>query len=177
MDDKGNVVKVAVYAKDITRQKHAEARVREREAALKIQKYELEELNTALKVLLKRVQQDKTELEARVLANVKALVMPYVEHLKNDHLNVQQKACLNRVKSNLERIVSPFAHTLSSNFVGLTPREIQVARLVKDGKTAKEIAELLFMSVRTVESHKKNIRKKVHINHTNKNLRSHLLSM
>jgi PAS domain S-box-containing protein len=176
-NDHGEVTKIAVYARDITRRKQAEARLRERESALKIEKQELEEVNTALKVLLTRTRQDKAEWEEKVLANVRNLVMPYVQRLKEGPLNPRQKSYLDTLESNLAKIVSPFAYTLSSKFTGFTPREIQIAKLVKNGKTAKDIGELLCMSVRTVESHKKSIRKKIHIQNSKINLRSHLSSV
>jgi len=43
----------------------------------------------------------------------------------------------------------------------LTPREIDVARLLVEGKTNPEIAEALFISERTVQSHVANIMAKL----------------
>jgi DNA-binding NarL/FixJ family response regulator len=49
----------------------------------------------------------------------------------------------------------------------LTTRERQVLHLVVDGRTATEIAELLFISPRTVETHRSNLMQKLHVhNHT-----------
>ena len=45
----------------------------------------------------------------------------------------------------------------------LTKREIEILRLVVDGRSNKEIAELLEKSVRTVETHRFNIMKKLHV--------------
>lgn len=43
----------------------------------------------------------------------------------------------------------------------LTPRELEVLRLVAQGHTNREIAELLVVSVKTVETHKANIMEKL----------------
>ena len=48
----------------------------------------------------------------------------------------------------------------------LTIREKQVLTLVSDGKKSKEIAELLSISIRTVEHHRANIMKKTSIKNT-----------
>ncbi len=46
----------------------------------------------------------------------------------------------------------------------LTPREIEVLRLIAQGHTNSQIASLLSLSVRTVESHRANIIDKLHLN-------------
>jgi DNA-binding NarL/FixJ family response regulator len=120
--------------------------LRERELELELQTHKLEETNTALRVLLKTREEDKHELEEKVLANVKELITPYLKDLKNAGLDTRQKAYLEIVESNLNDIISPFLHHLSSKYLSLTPREIQVATLVKEGKASKEIAEMLHLS-------------------------------
>jgi DNA-binding CsgD family transcriptional regulator len=162
---------------EIEERKQAEQNLKKRETELEIQAAELEEVNSALRVLLKRRDEDKTEFEEKTLSNVKELVLPYLERLKRSGLDAKQTAYANILESNLNDIVSPFIHKLSSKYIGLTPTEIQIANLVKEGKTTKEIAEILNSSIRTVEFHRKNIRKKIGIVNRKANLRSHLLSM
>lgn len=162
---------------EIEERKLAEQELREREAQLEIQTSELEEVNTTLRVLLKRRNEDKTEFEEKVLYNVKELVVPYLERLKSGELDGKHRAYVSILESNLNDIVSSFTHKLSSKYLGLTPTEIQIANLVKQGRTTKEIAEILNSSDRTVEFHRKNIRKKIGLVNRKVNLRSHLLSM
>jgi PAS domain S-box-containing protein len=162
---------------EIEERKLAAQELRKREAQLEINTNELEEVNTALRVLLKRRDEDKTDLEEKILFNVKELVVPYVEKLKKGKLDARHTAYVGILESNLNDIISPFAHKMSSKYLGLTPTEIQIANLVKQGRTTKEIAEILNSSDRTVEFHRKNIRKKIGIVNRKVNLRSHLLSM
>ncbi|MEE9119943.1 MAG: PAS domain S-box protein [Syntrophobacteria bacterium] len=162
---------------EIEERKLAAQELRKREAQLEINTNELEEVNTALRVLLKRRDEDKTDLEEKILFNVKELVVPYLEKLKKGKLDARHTAYVGILESNLNDIISPFAHKMSSKYLGLTPTEIQIANLVKQGRTTKEIAEILNSSDRTVEFHRKNIRKKIGIVNRKVNLRSHLLSM
>ena len=157
--------------------KELEQRVEERTHELVQSKKQLEEINTALRVLLKQRQEDKTQLEDKVLSNVKDLVLPYSEKLKNTSLDANQKVYVGILESNLLDIISPFSHRLSMKHLHLTPTQIQIANLVKDGKTTKEIAQLMHSSPRTVECHRRNIRRRLGINNTKSNLRAYLLSI
>jgi PAS domain S-box-containing protein len=162
---------------EIEERKLVEQKLRKREAELETKANELEEVNVALRVLLKRRDEDKTEMEKKILYNVKELVLPYVERLRKAELKSQCAAYVNILESNLNDIISPFALKLSSKLLGLTPTEIQVANLIKEGKTTKDIAVMLHLSPRTVEFHRNNIRKKMGIKNKKANLRSHLQSM
>ena len=166
-----------VIFRDITGRKQVEEALRKREAELEIRASELEELNSALRVLLKRREEDQKDLEEKVLSNVKELVLPYVERLKKSALDAKQDTYVNILESNLTDIVSPFVRQLSSSYLALTPTEIHVANLVKEARDTKTIAELLNMSPRTVESHRQNIRNKLGLKNKKANLRSHLLSI
>jgi len=151
--------------------------VKERTRDLEIKTNSLEEINTALEVLLRKREEDKTELESNVLTNVKELVVPYFEKIKKTKLDNQQEAFLSIIESNLNEIISPFIREISLKYLKLTPTEIQIANLVRHGSTTKDIAEILNVSPRTVETHRKNIRRKIGLEGKKANLRSHLLSL
>ena len=176
-DERGRITGILGIFWDITEQKRAEEALRDREAALEARTRELEEVNNALRVLLKRMNEDKKALEDNVSLNVRGLVAPYTEKLKKSGLNAKQMVYLNVLEANIDDITSPFAHKVSSKYFRLTPAEIQIACLIKDGKTTKQIAELLNVSLRTIESHRQNIRVKIGAKNRKIGLRSLLLSM
>ncbi|MFH1624101.1 MAG: LuxR C-terminal-related transcriptional regulator, partial [Pseudomonadota bacterium] len=176
-NEAGKPICMMATLSDISENKKAEQALREREADLQIKTKSLEEVNTALKVLLKRRDEDKTEIEEKILINVKELVVPYLEKLKKSRLNADQLTYTHILESNLNNITSSFSQKLSSKYLGLTPTEIQVANLVKEGRTTKQIGELMNLSTRTIEFHRKHIRSKIGINNRKANLRSHLLSL
>jgi len=125
--------------------------------------------------LLKKRQQDKKELEDRILLNVRQLVHPYFEKLKDTELDSRQKTFVDILESNLEDITSPFLRKLSTDYLNLTPSEIQVATLIKQGKRTKEIAAFMNLSNSTIRFHRENIRKKMGLKHKKASLRSYLL--
>jgi len=161
---------------EIEERKRAETALRRREKELRAQSNHLAEVNTALKVLLKQRENDKSELQENVLSNVKELVVPYIQRLQKSRMNTSQETLVNILDSNLNSIISPFIGKLSSRFLNFTPMEIRVANLVKEGKTNKEIAEMLFLSKNTILFHRHNIRTKLGLKNTKINLRTHLLS-
>jgi len=176
-DASDTVIRSLAVIEDITERKQAEETLKEREKELQIQAHNLEEANVALKVLLKRRDEDKTDLEDKVLLNIKGLVTPYLDKLKMSGLDKSQKDYLTILESGLNQITSPFLHRLSYSFANFTPTEIQVANLLKQGKTSKEIGELLNSSSRTIAFHSDNIRKKLGLKNKKTNLKSYLLSI
>jgi len=162
---------------DVTEKKEIERALKRSYAKLEHQTHKLEESNTALKVLLRQRDEDRIELEEKVSSNVKELVLPYLEKLEKSGFNNSQETLIEIIKSNLEEIISPWVRKLSSKYLNLTPTEIQVANLVKQGLSTKEIAVFSSSSPETISRHRKSIRKKLKLTDKKANLRTHLLSL
>ncbi|MGB2688790.1 MAG: LuxR C-terminal-related transcriptional regulator [Desulfobacterales bacterium] len=170
-------VRVIISHEDITALKLVEEALRESREELKEQKQSLEEANIALKVLIKHRENDKLELEKNVLTNVKVLVLPYVEKLKEVPLKPRNKTLVEIIENHLKDIISPLLQKFSNAQIILTPQEIKVVTLIKDGKSSKEIGDILNISETTVNFHRKNLRKKFGLKNKQMNLRSYLMSM
>lgn len=136
----------------------------------------LEETNAALRVLLKQREEDKTDLEEKVLHNIKELVLPYIDKLRAGQQN-RDTVIIDIVESNLNEILSPFIKSMASKYANFTPKEIQIADLMKKGKSTKEISTILNLSPRTIDIHRYNIRRKLNINKKKVNLQSYLLTL
>jgi PAS domain S-box-containing protein len=189
------IVGVFGIARDITDQKMVEERLLEahlrlehkvgertaelsdvnRELEIKGQK--LQEVNTALKVLLRKKDEDRMDMEEKIIVNVKELVLPYLQKLKQSGLDKRQGAFADILEYNLNSITSTFSRSLSSRFLKLTPTEIRVANLVKKGTPTKEIARVMGLSKRTVDGYRSSIRGKLGIINKKANLRTYLLSV
>lgn len=176
-DETGETVLLIAEARDISDLKKAMVGLRKREKQLESQSRELEEANIALKVLLKQMEEKKNDEREHILSNVKQLVMPYLERLKRASPDRENRAIIRTLETNLKDITSPLVGKLSSSFLGLTPMEIRVANLVREGLMNKEIADLLGTSVNTVSSHRYKLRSKLGLKNGGTNLRSYLLSL
>lgn len=162
---------------EIIERKRAEEILRQREAELEIKSRNMEEMNSALRVLLKKREEDRNELEEKVLVNIKEMVTPYLNKLKRSKLDADQFNYLGIIETHLTEITSPFLKNITSRRWNLTPREFQVASLIKDGKTTKEIAELMNVCAGSVELHRNHIRAKFGLTNKEINLRSYLLTL
>ena len=163
--------------KEVMERREAENALKEREAALKFEKANLQETNTALRVLLKRREMDKHEFEDHVMYNVKELILPFMDRLKAVTSDERQQAYLRILESNLNDITTAFLRRLSLEFYGLTPSELKVATFIRQGKRTREIASLLGLSMRTIDAVRMSIRRKLRIQNKQINLRTFLMSI
>ena len=169
--------RVIVSHENITPVVKAQENLKKKERELSQQKKMLEDSNIALRVLLEHRQRDRVRMEDNILANVRKLVKPYLEELRFQKLDERNRNLVEIIESRLEELTSPFLNRLTSLHKLLTPREIDVAVLVREGRTSKEIAELLTVSVSGVDFHRKKIRKKLGLANEKSNLRSYLLGL
>ena len=157
--------------------KNAEISLREKTQELAEHAASLEEVNTALKVLLKHREQDQRELEENMLININELIRPYLSKLlSSNKIRPKELSLLRVIEANLEDITSPLTRKLTLDFTRLSPAETQVANLIKQGKTTKEIADLMGLATSTIDYHRHNIRKKLKLTHKSVNLSTYLSS-
>ncbi len=163
--------------REIHDRRNTERSLREREADLEMEEANLQETNTALKVLLKRREVDKHEFEEQVLFNIKELILPYIDKLKQNAADERQLAYLTILESNLNDITGNFTRRLSMDSYGLTSSELKVANFIRQGKRTRDIASLLGISPRTVEAYRLGIRRKMRLQGRKINLRTFLMSI
>jgi PAS domain S-box-containing protein len=162
---------------EIKERKSAEVAMKRKSRELKHHTDKLSELNAALKILLKQREDDKTDVEEKVTSNVKELLLPYIEEMKNRKIDPKSKVFLSIIETNLQNIISPFTQRLSSKYLGLTPREVQVADLIRQGKNTKEIARFMGISASAISLHRFHIREKLGLIDQKTNLQTHLQTL
>ncbi len=149
----------------------------ELELHLQFKARELTEVNNALSLLLHQSAEASAEHERRIHGNLQRLVLPYLEKIQERCKDQEIELNLRVAMANLEKITSTFNLTLSARLGGLTPRELEVAELIKQGRSTKQMATILDLSSRTVEFYRDKLRVKLGIKSKKTNLRSYLSSL
>lgn len=177
-DEKGLIYAAAT---DITERKQVEKALKKShetlEGTVKKRTGELRDMNAALKVLLKKRDEDKKEMEEKISSNYKSLILPFIQKLKNSLTEKNQQNLMYIIESSLIEFLEPFSKKLSDPMVSLTPKEIQIASMIKEGLSNKEIAQTFNNSVRTITNHRQHIRRKLSLENKKINLRSYLSTL
>lgn len=154
-------------AEDVTARRLLEVRTADLEA-------KLEEAKSAFRMLLEHRNDEVEKLARGIEANHKKVIQPCLERLLRSHLDDHQRGLLATLEASLKELSSPFSSSLGSALSSLTPREIEVAQLVRQGRSNGEIADLLNVSENAVAFHRQHIRAKLGLTKKKVNLHSYL---
>jgi DNA-binding CsgD family transcriptional regulator len=153
----------------------ADLELQETNRQLTLERQALQESNTALRVVLARIEQEKEEVQQDIKTNVEKILIPIVEALALQ-LPQNQLNYVGMLRTNLEEITSPFISHLSSSYHSLTPTEIAICNMIRNGARTKEIAQMRGVSTATINRHREHIRRKLNITNSDTNLATYLES-
>ncbi len=153
----------------------AVGRARYAHEELKVERTTLQETNTALRVLLARIEDEKREIRDTILANVDKILLPILHTLEIE-APPGQEAYVQLLRQSLTEIASPLISDLSRKHLDLTPIEFQICNMIRNGLTTKEIARLRHVATATVRGQRESIRRKLGIVNREVNLVTYLQS-
>jgi DNA-binding CsgD family transcriptional regulator len=153
----------------------ADLELQETNRQLTLERQALQESNTAMRVVLARIEQEKEEIHQDIKTNVEKILMPILQAL-GSQLPPTQRKYTEMLQTNLEEITSPFISHLSSSYHSLTPTEIAICNMIRNGLRTKEIAQIRGVSTATVNRHREHIRRKLKITNIEANLATYLQS-
>ena len=159
---------------DINDRKKQEEEIQRKQAELKTHAAKLQEMNTALNVLIEHRYDERQKREDEIIAGFKKLIFPYFDHSIKDKTREEIALIFNILNRNIREVLFKGNESTELMFKTFTPLEVQVADLIKQNKSTKEIANILQTSVRAVYFHRENIRKKLNLTKNKSNLKTFL---
>jgi DNA-binding NarL/FixJ family response regulator len=150
---------------------------KEAEERLKRKTDHLLQANQALKSMLENREAEHRAIEEQMLVNIRRYALPYIEMIVQAEPEKNILMPLEMLKRSITELVSPASKRLFSKYMDLTPREVQIADLIRYGKKSKEISRLLNISPSSVHTYRNKIRKKMGLLNTTANLETHLNSL
>ena len=153
----------------------AEMELQDINKQLSLERKALQESNTAIRTVLTRIEEEKNEIYRNIKTNVDKVLMPILLALSLE-IPQAQRNYIEMLKTNLEEITSQFVRHLSSSYHSLTPTEITICNMIRNGMRTKEIAQTRAVSAATINRHRESIRRKLKITNNDVNLATYLQS-
>jgi len=154
--------RIAKAAKSIATQKQ-----------LQVERQALQDANAALHDSLVQSQKEKNKLGVSIQAKIDKIIIPILFALQAE-MNPGQQEYLELLKKNLADIVTPFVEGSREVIDKLSPVELQICNMIKNGFSSKEIANIRGISPATVNRHRESIRRKLDLTNRKVNLTSYL---
>lgn len=158
-DDDGQVTHFIAIQHDITERKNNE--------------FAIQQKNLALQEILAQIEIEKKRIKEDVLINVDKVLLPVLKKMRRRGTQLDKKY-IDILENNLQDLTASFGRSVSQEKLRLSPREVEIANLIKSGVSSKEISQMLNISFKTVETHRNKIRKKFGIRNKDINLTTYL---
>ena len=159
------------FNQDITERKRIESELKRSKEELRKEQIALKKKNVALTELLEHMERAKNTMREDVAMNAEEIIMPILKKMELEGTPSKYVALLRR---HLNELVSSYGRKISQKNLKLSPREIEICNLLKGGLRTKDISKLLNLSDKTVDTHRRKIRKKLAISKEKVNLVTYL---
>jgi DNA-binding CsgD family transcriptional regulator len=176
-DTAGRILGSIETLHDITHQRQLEINLKGERAKSSEQTRRLERINQVLKSMIDQREVEKRAMEENMLINLKRFVFPYLDKIRKCSIDSFARTYLDVVEKNLTQFIGLQSKTVFAQYLLLTPTEVEVANLIREGKDTKKIAAMMHLSPSSVQWHRKNIRTKLGLTHEKRNLQTYLLSL
>ena len=134
---------------------------------------ELVDTNKALSVLARNIDRKREEVQKQIATTVTSKILPIIEEFQKDQTFAKQQAELDILRAYLNEL-TPDLKSDAGVIFSLSAAELRIAAMIKNGLTSPQIAGTLHVSLDTVKTHRKNIRKKLNISNSQVNLATYL---
>ena len=168
----------AMLLADVLERRDMDQMVRETAKVLQQQASELEEKNIALRQVLSQIEYERSEMKRQTRQYISSFVHPLITQLlQSPSIADENRSRLLQLEQLIQQIAGTPSPGLTDLSGKLTPRELEISILIRNGLSTKEIALLLHISEPTVERHRNTIREKLKLTGRQVNLTTHLRSI
>lgn len=142
-------------------------------SAVQSSKRELLKKDAAIDELLNKYSSLRHDLEAVIHENLVQVIHPLLARLE---LTVpkQGRVLLDMLRQAIDNLAHDYGARSRKDLSCLSRKEIEVSNMIRYGLTSKEMAQLMKVSPQTVETHRKNIRRKLGLRGKDTNLSTYL---
>jgi PAS domain S-box-containing protein len=140
---------------------------------LELSNSELVQTNVALSVLARNIDRSHDEFEKKIADIVSLRIMPVIEEFRQDRISAKSLAALDVIATYLSELTSGSVNGREV-IVSLSPMEMRIAVMIKKEFSSNQIARLLNLSLDTVKTHRRSIRRKLGLCNSSVNLSSYL---
>lgn len=175
-DDSGEIIGAIETTRDITELMAVQAALAESARELETNQQMLRDKNAALREIIRQIDAEKKRLVDQIQGNVDRLIKPIVRSMEQG-ADPGLRRALRLLQGQLDGITAPFVNKIERAYQSLSPREMQICSMIREGMTCKEVSETLHVSVNTVLNQRQRIRQKLKLSRKKVNLRSFLKSI
>lgn len=156
-----------------TQRETLERVVAQRTEDLRQEKEHLEEMNITLRNVLRSIENERESMFREVSAKIETIVLPALERIESEDDPAIRSGYITVVKDQLARL-APGSHSFNPQILKLTSTETKVSQFIQAGYSTKDIAVSLNLSIETIQTHRKNIRRKLGLRGKSIGLYEHL---
>jgi PAS domain S-box-containing protein len=158
-----------LIVRNIARQKALEER-------LILEKTQVEEMNVTLRNVMKSIDEERHQFERKIARKIRTDLLPALEKVRYEGTAAVRSSYLDLIREQLVGLTKGFETELDAGLLKLSRTEIAICRFIQAGSTTKEICDALNLAFETVQTHRKNIRRKLGLKGKNVNLHAFLAS-
>jgi DNA-binding CsgD family transcriptional regulator len=176
-DDAGRLFCVIEYVREISELSEEQRTIATLKRRIQFQDQTLHEQEAALEVLLRRSDRAERRAAGEIAVNLNQSIAPLLARLKRRLAGSDHLAEVEELESRLRRISSPLLARLAAVSQDFTLREREIATMIREGRTSKEIAERLCLTIKAVDFHRMNLRRKLRIKGSGQSLAARLAEL
>lgn len=143
---------------------------KELETTLLNQKLQAEEMNVTLRNVLGTIESQRKEFEQSIRRRIQTSILPGIEKVKTEENENVRSSYLLILKQQLINLTTGFDNALDGDLLKLSKTELRICKYIRAGLAGKEICDTMNIAFETIQTHRKNIRKKLGLRGKNVNL-------